>query len=174
MKWEVVQIQLQQISSQLKKFLKNYDKLLILTIGNPLRGDDGLGPLLSEILYEKLIKITNKNTDNIYLLNTETTPENETSKIRELKPSHIIIVDAVEFETKPGEIIIINKNQIDEFNVSTHSMPISFIVNYIEKTIGSQVMIIGIQPEEMLLINKISKPVKESVDELSNIIVDNI
>lgn len=35
-------------------------------------------------------------------------------------------------------------------------------------------MIIGIQPEEMLLINKISKPVKESVDELSNIIVDNI
>ncbi|WP_304124811.1 hydrogenase maturation peptidase HycI [Methanosphaera cuniculi] len=143
-------------------------------MGNPLRGDDGLGPLLSEKLYEKLVNITDKNTDNIYLLNCETTPENDTSTIRQLKPSHIIIVDAVEFDTTPGEIIIIDKNQIDEFNVSTHSMPISFLINYIEKTIGSKVMIIGIQPEEMLLINKISTPVKESVETLSNIITENI
>ncbi len=35
-------------------------------------------------------------------------------------------------------------------------------------------MIIGIQPEEMLLINKISTPVKESVETLSNIITENI
>ncbi|WP_245837675.1 hydrogenase maturation peptidase HycI [Methanosphaera cuniculi] len=143
-------------------------------MGNPLRGDDGLGPLLSEKLYEKLVNITDKNTDNIYLLNCETTPENDTSTIRQLKPSHIIIVDAVEFDTTPGEIIIIDKKQIDEFNVSTHSMPISFLINYIEKTIGSKVMIIGIQPEEMLLINKISTPVKESVETLSNIITENI
>ena len=46
-------------------------------------------------------------------------------------------------------------------------MPISFLINYIEK-------IIGIQPEEMLLINKISTPVKESVETLSNIITENI
>ncbi|WP_095609206.1 hydrogenase maturation peptidase HycI [Methanosphaera cuniculi] len=163
-----------QISCNIKQFLDNYDKLLILTIGNPLRGDDGLGPLLSEKLYEKLVNITDKNTDNIYLLNCETTPENDTSTIRQLKPSHIIIVDAVEFDTTPGEIIIIDKKQIDEFNVSTHSMPISFLINYIEKTIGSKVMIIGIQPEEMLLINKISTPVKESVETLSNIITENI
>ena len=60
-----------------------------------MRGDDGLGSLLSEQLYDKLVKLTEKNTDNIYLLNTESTPENHTLEIRNLKPSHIIIVDAV-------------------------------------------------------------------------------
>ncbi|MBR0473317.1 MAG: hydrogenase maturation peptidase HycI [Methanosphaera sp.] len=137
-----------------------------------MRGDDGLGPLLSEQVYNKLVEITDKNTDNVYLLNTESTPENHTIEIRNLKPSHIIIIDAVEFEAKPGEMLLINKEQIDTFNISTHSMPISFIINYIEETIGSKIITIGIQPKQMEQINTISEEVKESVEELTNIIVE--
>ncbi|WP_323737492.1 hydrogenase maturation peptidase HycI [Methanosphaera sp. ISO3-F5] len=144
----------------------------MFTIGNTMRGDDGLGPLLSEQVYNKLVEITDKNTDNVYLLNTESTPENHTIEIRNLKPSHIIIIDAVEFEAKPGEMLLINKEQIDTFNISTHSMPISFIINYIEETIGSKIITIGIQPKQMELINTISEEVKESVEELTNIIVE--
>ena len=59
-------------------------------------------------MYDKLTKVTDKNTDNIYLLNAGTAPENHTIEIRKLKPSHIIIIDAVEFDTTPGSII---KNQ---------------------------------------------------------------
>ena len=137
-----------------------------------MRGDDGLGPLLSEQVYNKLVEITDKNTDNVYLLNTESTPENHTIEIRNLKPSHIIIIDAVEFEAKPGEMLLINKEQIDTFNISTHSMPISFIINYIEETRGSKIITIGIQPKQMEQINTISEEVKESVEELTNIIVE--
>ena len=149
----------------------DYDKLLVFTIGNSLRGDDGLGPLLSERLYEKLSGLTTKNTDNVYLLNTESTPENHTHEIRTLNPSHIIIIDAVEFESDPGEMLIIQKEQIDTFNVSTHSMPVSFVINYIEETIGSKIMTIGIQPKEMKLVNQISDEVKESVEELTDMLV---
>lgn len=137
-----------------------------------MRGDDGLGPLLSEQLYQKLLEITDKDTDNIYLLNTETTPENHTLEIRNLKPSHIIIIDAVEFEAEAGEMLIIEKEQIDTFNISTHSMPISFIINYIEETVGSKIITIGIQPKQMNLINTISEEVKTSVEELTNIITE--
>lgn len=143
-------------------------------VGNPLRGDDGLGPLFLDILYDKLVKITDKNTDNIYLLNSESTPENHTLEIRNLKPSHIIIVDAVEFDTTPGSIIKIDKNQIDTFNVSTHTMPISFIINYIEETVGSKVLTIGIQPKQMTLVNVISDEIKESIEELANYLVEII
>lgn len=145
---------------------------MVFTIGNSLRGDDGLGPLLSEKLYEKLSNLTSKDTDNVFLLNTESTPENHTHEIRTLHPSHIIIIDAVEFEANPGEMLIIQKEQIDTFNVSTHSMPISFIINYIEETIGSQIMTIGIQPKEMKLVNVISDEVKESVEELTDMLVE--
>lgn len=137
-----------------------------------MRGDDGLGPLLSEKLYEKLINLTDKNTDNVYLLNTESTPENHTLEIRNLKPTHIIIIDAVEFDATPGEMLLIKKEQIDTFNISTHSMPISFIINYIEESIGSKIITIGIQPKQMELINTISDEIKTSVEELTNIIVE--
>ncbi|HIH36095.1 MAG TPA: hydrogenase maturation peptidase HycI [Methanosphaera sp.] len=165
-------MQSKQIYEKLSEFLNDYDKLLIFTIGNSFRGDDGLGPLLSENLYEKLSNLTSKNTDNVFLLNTESTPENHTHEIRTLHPSHIIIIDAVEFEANPGEMLIIQKEQIDTFNISTHSMPISFIINYIEETIGSKIMTIGIQPKEMKLVNIISDEVKESVDELSDMLVE--
>lgn len=127
---------------------------------------------MSENLYEKLSNLTSKNTDNVFLLNTGSTPENHTHEIRTLHPSHIIIIDAVEFEANPGEMLIIQKEQIDTFNISTHSMPISFIINYIEETIGSKIMTIGIQPKEMKLVNIISDEVKESVDELSDMLVE--
>jgi len=156
----------------LSDFLEDYEKLLIFTIGNSLRGDDGLGPLFSDKLYDKLVKITDKNTDNVFLLNTESTPENHTHEIRTLKPSHIIIIDAVEFDAKPGEMLIIHKEQIDTFNISTHSMPISFIIGYIENTIGSKIITIGIQPKEMNLINYVSEEVQSSVNELINMIVE--
>lgn len=147
---------------------------MIFTIGNSIRGDDGLGPLLSDTLYEKLVKITDKNTDNVYLLNTESTPENHTHEIRTLNPSHMIIIDAVEFDAQPGEMLIIKKEQIDTFNVSTHSMPISFIINYIEESIGTKIITIGIQPKQMNLINHISDEVKESVNQLTDILVELI
>ncbi len=81
-------------------------------------------------------------------------------------------MDAVEFEAQPGEMLIIQKEQIDTFNVSTHSMPVSFIINYIEETIGSKILTIGIQPKQMDLINKVSDEVKTSVEELSDKLVE--
>lgn len=82
------------------------------------------------------------------------------------------MVDAVEFDTTPGSIVIIDKKQIDTFNVSTHTMPISFIINYIEETIGSKILTIGIQPKQMNLVNKISGDVKNSADELTDMLVE--
>ena len=64
--------------------------------------------------------------------------------------------------------------QIDTFNVSTHSMPISFIINYIEESIGTKIITIGIQPKQMNLINHISDEVKESVNQLTDILVELI
>lgn len=68
-------------------------------------------------------------------------------------------------------MLIIYKEQIDTFNISTHSFPISFIINYIEKTVGSKILTIGIQPKQMNLINKISEEVTQSVEELTDIII---
>ncbi len=131
-----------------------------------MRGDDGLGPELLRQIYEK-----GQDKDRVFILNCESTPENYTSRIREVDPSHILIVDAVELDAKPGDIVIIKKEQIDTFNISTHTMPVSFLIGYLEKTLNVKVLTIGIQPKEMNLINFISKPVMDSVDELSDVLI---
>ena len=51
-------------------------------------------------------------------------------------------------------------------------MPISFIINYIEETIGSKIITIGIQPKEMNLANNVSEEVKRSVEELTDMLVE--
>lgn len=142
-------------------------------IGNTLRGDDGLGPKLIDLIYDKLVN-SSINSDNVYLLNAATAPENHTIEIREINPSHLIIIDAVEFSQEPGSFIIVDKNQIDTFNFSTHTMPISFLINYLEDSVGCNVLTMGIQPKDMTLVDTISTPAQQSMEELVELIVNNI
>ena len=99
---------------------------------------------------------------------------NHTIEIREINPSHLIIIDAVEFSQEPGSFIIVDKNQIDTFNFSTHTMPISFLINYLEDSVGCNVLTMGIQPKDMTLVDTISTPAQQSMDELVELIVNNI
>lgn len=55
--------------------MAGYDKLLIMGIGNTLRGDDATGPKTIDILYEKLVSM-DVDSDDVYLLNAATAPEN--------------------------------------------------------------------------------------------------
>lgn len=142
-------------------------------IGNTLRGDDGLGPKIIDVLYDKLTSI-DKDSDNVFLLNSATAPENHTIEIRNINPSHLIIIDAVEFDEDAGSFIIVDKKQIDTFNFSTHSMPISFLLNYLENTVGCNILTLGIQPKDMTLVDCISDKVNNSINELSNLIVELI
>lgn len=142
-------------------------------IGNTMRGDDAVGPKIIDVIYDKLVNST-KNSDNVYLLNSATAPENHTIEIREINPSHLIIIDAVEFDQKPGSFIIVNKNQIDTFNFSTHTMPISFLLNYLEDSVGCKILTLGIQPKDMTLVDTISDEVYDSIEELAEFIIDYI
>ncbi len=71
-------------------------------------------------------------------------------------------------------MVLIDKDDIDTFNVSTHTMPISFIINYLEETVGCNIITVGIQPKDMKMVNMISDEVRRSVDELSTKIVELI
>ena len=142
-------------------------------IGNTLRGDDATGPKIIDLLYERLVN-SDVDSDNVYLLNAATAPENHTIEIREINPSHLIIIDAVEFEETPGSFIIVDKKQIDTFNFSTHTMPISFLINYLEDSVGCEIMTLGIQPKDMTLVDTISPEVKKSIEELAEVIIKDI
>lgn len=133
-------------------------------MGNELRCDDGLGPL-----FAKKITPLVKNNNKITIINGGIVPENFTFDIKKSNPSHLIIVDAVIMEEDVGFINIIEKEKINEFNISCHSMPISFLLKFLETEISFKFILIGIQPENMDIGETINKNVLLSIDNLINI-----
>jgi len=144
---------------KLKEFLKNTDKLVILGIGNELRGDDFLGSLIAR----KLTPLFSKR-DDVVVFDGGVVPENFTGAIKRESPSHIIFIDAADMGKSPGHIQIIKKDEINRYHLSTHAMPLSFLIKYLEQTTQARIILIGIQPEEMDLINQVSEKINESVE----------
>ncbi len=138
-------------------------------IGNEIKGDDGLGPSIAKCL-SKLFHFD----ENVTVFDGGTVPENYTGSIRKKNPTHIILIDAVEMKKEPGYIRVVNKEEIANYNISTHAMPVSFLIKYMETTIGSDIILIGIQPKSMEFAEKISKEVEKSIEIVVNTLFELI
>ena len=146
-----------KFKQDLEEFIKNWDKLVILGIGNPLRGDDFSGSLVARRLNQTL------DEEKIIVIDGETVPENFTGQIKKENPSHIILFDAADMKKPPGHIKLIKKDEIAQYNISTHAMPLSFLINYLEHTTDTRIILIGIQPKGMEFEEKVSHEVYQSI-----------
>lgn len=126
-------------------FLKDYEKLIILGIGNELKYDDGAGPFIVSRLSKEISK------ENIILINAQTVPENFTGKIRKENPSHIIIIDACLMGLNPGDYQIVNSDEFSNIGISTHSMSLSYFVKFLNQ---DNVIFLGIEPQSLELIDQ--------------------
>ena len=129
-----------------------------MCIGNKKAGDDGIGPFIATSL---------KKMKNITYLDCGIIPENYTSLVKKYNPNKLIIIDAADMNLKPGEFRIISKEKIGLMHISTHNIPLSILINYLENYI-KKIYFIGIQPKKF--VGNISNEVKESAKNLINII----
>ena len=160
--------------SQLKLGLKGKGRLVILGVGNPLKGDDAAGLLCAEQLMKCVPK---RAKPGIKVLRAYDVPENYTGVIRKFKPSRVLIVDAALAGLKPGDIFILEKEKIAIEEISSHKIPLMVLISYLEQSIGCKVFVLGIQAKDLSFgapITPIIKTaVKEVVDYLSTLIVAN-
>ena len=130
--------------SQLKNFLSDCEKLIVLGVGNKLKSDDGVGPFIINKLKDENIE-----NENFLFIDAETVPENFTGKIRKENPTHLIIVDACLMDAQPGDMQIVNEYEFANIGISTHSMSLSLFVKYLEKDTDFKIIFVGIEPETM-------------------------
>ncbi len=156
---------------QLSDFLKDFEKLIVLGVGNELKCDDGVGPFIIKRLKEQGIEDKNR----LLFINAETVPENFTGKIRKENPTHLIIVDACLMGGKPGDMKIVDKHDFANIGISTHSMSLSFFVRYLEKDTDFKIIFIGIEPESMDYSEELTENVErtacEFIDRLKGIVL---
>jgi hydrogenase 3 maturation protease len=72
-------------------------------------------------------------------------PESYTGTIRDFQPTHVVIVDAANFGSAPGEARIIPPKAIANTSVSTHSLPLHVFIGYVKQSICPNVILLGIQ-----------------------------
>jgi hydrogenase 3 maturation protease len=138
-------------------------KAALVGIGNPLRGDDGVGVRIVELLQED-------GPRNVLLLNTETVPEAFTGKVVEYNPTHVLLLDAANFRGEPGDVKLIESSKIGGQALSTHSLPLTIFIVYIEKTLGSRVLLLGVQPRNIEYFTEMSREVKKTAEEIADLL----
>lgn len=140
-------------------------KNVVLTVGNSMMGDDGAGPMLYDMMIQRPI-------NDWYVIDGGSTPENYAHVVRELKPELLVLVDAADMELDPGEIRIIDADSIAEmFIMSTHNMPLNFLIDQLKEDIP-QVVFIGIQPSIVSFAFPMTEQVKQAVKTVYNSFTD--
>jgi hydrogenase 3 maturation protease len=134
---------------ELNKLLEG--NVVILGVGNELRGDDGVGVYIAS-------RLNGKN-----VINAGVAPENFVGKIKRMRPERIVIFDALDFGGRPGDVRIVDARKTEGLKVSTHSLPLSFFSKLFGKT---EIYVVGIQPKSNEFGSKMSREVKKSAEEL--------
>ena len=98
----------------------------------------------------------------IQVLDGREVPESETGPIRRFRPSHVLIVDAVLAGNPPGTVFFVDPGSIAEDDLSTHRIPLSRLVRYLEETVGCRVFLLGIEPKNLGPGKGLTRPVSQA------------
>ncbi len=139
----------------------NTKKYILMGIGNILRGDDGIGSIIAQGFKDR----------DWLSIDCAVVPENFTSIIKKNKPDLVVLIDAVEMDLKSGEFRIISPDRISALHLTTHSMPLSFLMSYL-KEYAKELIFIGIQPKIINYSCSVSPKVLESSNKIIKILKD--
>jgi len=135
---------MQNLQASLRTRLEGARSIAVLAMGSALKGDDAAGLLAAEHL-EKACK-PRPGSPRLTVLVGGTTPENLTGEIKQLQPTHLIVIDAAEMGEKPGHVALIEPAALDTgASMSTHRLPLQVLMDYLHRFIACEIIVIGIQ-----------------------------
>ena len=138
-------------------------KTVIIGIGNTLKGDDGVGPLVCQQLKGKVCA---------ELIDTGSVPENYIQPIIKKTPQNLLIIDAADFGASAGTINIFKPEQLNSFVFSTHTLSPHLFIDTLRQNIKVDVYLVGIQPAQTQLGQSVSGQVSQAVRRLERILIE--
>ena len=131
-------------------------------IGNEINGDDAIGILV--------VRKLRSFSSSWKVIDAGTMPENYTSKIEELKPELLVMVDAIKEEaTVPGEVKIMERESLSNLVLSTHSLPLSILYDYLSRFVP-KIVIIGIGIREHIPYTSCALPVDKITEKVLKLV----
>lgn len=156
---------------KLRHGLKDEGRLVILGVGNPLKGDDAAGLLVVE---QVMRNVPARARPGVRIFRTYDVPENYTGKIRKFKPARILIIDAALAGLRPGDVFILEKEKIAIEEISSHKIPLMLLISYLEQNTGCKVTVLGIQAKDLSFGVPITPAVKTAVKTVADFLTQSL
>ena len=136
---------------------------VILGVGNPLQGDDAIGPNLVDFLQGRI---------EATLINGGEVPENYLNSIRAAQPETVLIVVALELGADPGCVAVLEADRLRAIGNFTRNQGLPFLTVLIEERTGAEVIVLGVQPETTAFASELSQPVHDTLRNLEEMLLN--
>lgn len=136
--------------------------VVVVGVGNPLRGDDAAGCLVARRL---------QGTPGMSVIDAEEVPESFVGDIAAAKPGTVVLVDAVDLEREPGAVAVLEKEQVAAYAPTTHRMPLSLVMEVAHRRTGADVFLIAVQPSRLAFGAPVAPEVSESVERIAALLL---
>lgn len=143
------------------------EKTMLVGIGNPLRGDDGVGPYIVELVRRR------GASPRLEFLNVEDVPENFVFRLAAAEARNVVFVDAViAGAAHEGTVLFAPLAEFDELGetASTHKLALKLSGRVLEAA-GKRVYLLGVVPKTTAVGAKLTPEVRRTALRLGRLIV---
>jgi len=165
-----------ELTAELRRRLSG--RVAIVGVGNPLRGDDGVGSVVARKLRRAFawVPATEATRDagvaTVAIVDAEEIPESYLDVLEAARPAVVVLVDAAELGCAPGSVTLVEGARLEDHTAYTHRTPLAPVVRYVRERTGATVLLAGIQPGGPRWGDALSADVEDTANRLANIIWD--
>lgn len=154
------------LKRELEDWFDKSAKIVVAGIGNPIRSDDFVGVKIVQDLKDKV-------SDKVCLIECETVPESFMDEIVELKPSHVLLIDAAVMGLEPGEARLFDAEKVTDFPpISTHMLPLRVFCDYIKQLAKSKIALLLIEPGNTEFGEGLTLKIKDISEKLTSMLIE--
>jgi hydrogenase 3 maturation protease len=132
-------------------------RVVMVGVGNSLRGDDGLGPWLVRRLAKSCRQPCIDAGDAL---------ERHLGRIAREKPDTVLVVDAAHLGCAPGGYALLAPGELQEVGLSTHRFLLKIQLEELARCAGCRVCLLAVQPRSLELGKKVCGEVRRSLQRL--------
>jgi len=137
--------------------------IVVMGIGNPCRGDDAAGSMVAQLI---------SDGPGLRVIDAQDVPENYVRQVVGESPDTVVLVDAVDLDSAPGSVAFLDKDEVAGYWPSTHRMPLSLLMDYLEGETHARIFLIAIQPRHTAFMQPMSGEVHASVAGIAGMLND--
>ncbi len=153
-------------------------RVAVMGIGNPLRGDDGVGSIVARKLRRAFAWVPPADSPEgaevttVAIVDGEEIPESYLDVLEAARPAVVVLVDAADLGGAPGSLTLLEGEGLADHTTFTHRTPLAPLVRFLEQRTGAKVLLAAIQPGGERWEESLSGEVEDTANRLANILWD--